>query len=88
MTTVHSPFEPRCGKVRHPSRRVAQVALNRSMRNHDRKGRDRDSLKIYFCSNCNGFHLGNNDEKTNESLATARRESRTRRERSTEDDDE
>ncbi len=57
----HAPpvVHPRCGKVRHHSRRCAQEALRVQMQHLFWQGRDRPLLQIYRCRACFGFHLGN-----------------------------
>lgn len=50
------------GKVRHPSRTVAEQNLARLTRRFDRSGKDRKErglLMAYHCDLCHGFHLGN-----------------------------
>jgi hypothetical protein len=47
------------GKVRHPSRKVAQENLSRVRRNLRMFKKDRGSLDVYYCPACMGFHLGN-----------------------------
>ena len=80
----HSPYEPRCGKVRHPSYKVAVTNLHRAARNHDRNGRDRQTLRVYLCHRCGGYHTGNADV---DALRSARR-TRQRPPRDEDADDE
>ncbi len=57
------------GKVRHPSRKVAQTNLNRVLRGLDGSGKDRrerGKLSVYRCRHCSGWHLGNRDTRRDE----------------------
>lgn len=42
-----------CGKFRYDDKRAAQTARNARMRKHNRP----DSLRIYPCRNCKGWHM-------------------------------
>lgn len=59
MDVTNSPYSPECGKIAHPSRRIAQLALRRVLAGMDAGGKDRPVLRVYQCERCKDYHLGN-----------------------------
>jgi hypothetical protein len=56
-----SPFVPECGKVGHPSRKIALANLRRIIAGLDSYAKDRESLGIFRCDRCAQWHCGNSD---------------------------
>lgn len=59
MRLSPSPVSPRCGKVRHPSYRIAHENLRHVLAGQDAAAKDRISLRVFRCDYCGGWHLGN-----------------------------
>ena len=52
------------GKLCHPSWQSARAALRAHQFIGDVKGKRRDSMNVYHCPACNGWHVGNDDRDT------------------------
>ncbi len=85
MNVAPSPLIPECGKIGHPSRKIALENLARVLAGQDAVGRDRVSLHIFRCQTCALWHLGNNDRARK---LSARDKGRPRRAPSLDDYDE
>ena len=64
MNPEFTPFPPttvcRCGKVGHPSRRIAVENLNRHKRKLKEHGKDKlGKLHVYYCIHGRCWHTGN-----------------------------
>jgi len=71
---MNSPISITCGKVRHPSRKLAMESLHIVTRALDANARDRCLLHAFLCKQCGGFHLGNSVPR----MKSNRREKRPR----------
>ena len=60
-----SPFSEECGKISHPSIRVAKENLRIMNMHLESKGRARSVLNAFKCDKCHGWHLGNSEPRLN-----------------------
>lgn len=80
---MESPYHSECGKVRHPSRKVALRSLRRVRDGLRSYGKDDGTLGVYLCKSCLGYHVGNAAlyyDKVGRQLARRKRVADQRRE--------
>lgn len=52
-----------CGKIKYKDKIAAMMALISCLHARYRKNKKRNETRIYFCKECNAWHLTSNNKK-------------------------